>query len=110
MKAKSYPLGGIALLDFVEKRFGLLSGIFGGVGGRAKDFPGRVKLLLYNRLTEAVSVHRIPEAYPGEVYEPLGLKRKPSERSLYRALEGVDKGFQFFSEISALTPGVWFAQ
>ncbi len=62
MKSTSFPLGGTALLDFVEKRFGLLSSVFGDAGCMSKDFSGRVKLLLYNRLTRAVSVHRTLDA------------------------------------------------
>jgi transposase len=98
MKAQTIPLGGITLLDKVEKDFGLISGVFGGVTGKAKDFTARVKLLLYNRLTYAVSVHRILETYPAEVLELLGFGEDASERSLYRALETVGMGFPILLE------------
>jgi len=59
--AKTLPLGGITLIDKVEKDFGLISKVFSRISNRAKDLEARVKLLLYNRLTQAVSVHRILE-------------------------------------------------
>jgi len=79
------------LLDKAEKDFGLISGIFDGVTKKAKNFEGRVKVLLNNRLTHGVSVHRILDTYPEECFERLGLKKKPAERSLYRAIEHVGK-------------------
>jgi len=85
--AKTLPLGGITLIDKVEKDFGLISKVFSRISNKAKDLEARVKLLLYNRLTHAVSVHRILETYPEEVFQILGFRRKPSERSLYRTLE-----------------------
>jgi len=78
-------------LDKAEKDFGLISGIFDGVTKKAKNFKGRVKVLLNNRLTHGVSVHQILDTYPEECFERLGLKEKPGERSLYRAVEQVGK-------------------
>jgi len=98
MKANTLSLGGIALLDKADKDFGLVSGIFGGVAGRIEDFAGRVKLLLYNRLSFAVSVHRILETYPGEALELLGIKAEISERSLYRTLELVGRCYPLLME------------
>ena len=48
MKNTSISLGGILLIDKVEKSFDIFSEIFSGVGGKAKDFIGCVKLHLYN--------------------------------------------------------------
>jgi transposase len=98
MKSTTIPLGGIALLDKAEKDFGLLSGIFGGITKKAKDFEGRIRLLLYNRLTHGVSVHRILDTYPSDTFELLGIKRDPSERSLYRAVEQVGKCYPVLLE------------
>lgn len=86
------------MIDKAEKDFGLVSGVFDGISERVKDFKARVKLLLYNRLTHAVSVHKILETYPGEVHELLGFKDKPSERSLYRTLETIGKCFPILVE------------
>ena len=90
MESTAFSLGGIALLDKVEKDFGLISGIFDGVTKKARNFRGRVKALLYNRLTHAVSVHQVLSTYPGECFEQLGMKQRPSERALYRAVEQVE--------------------
>ena len=98
MKSTTIPLGGISLIDKVEKDFGLISGIFGKISGKAKDMEAKVKLLLYNRLTYAVSVHRILDAYPDEAYELLGFKKAPSERSLYRTLEIIGKNHAILLE------------
>jgi transposase len=98
MKANTFSLGGVSLIDKVEKDFGLISGVFGGVSDRARDFVGRVKLLLYNRLTFAVSVHRILETYPAELFELLSMENEPSERSLYRTLELVGKCYPVLME------------
>ena len=58
-----------------------------------------MKLLLYNKLTHSVSVHRILEIepYPEEVLEYLGIG-KVSERSLYRVLEIIGKTFPLLLE------------
>jgi transposase len=98
MKANTFSLGGISLIDKVEKDFGLVSGVFEGVTKKAKDFQGRVKLLLYNRLTHGVSIHQILETYPRESFELLGLKDEPSERSLYRTVEQVGKCYPILLE------------
>jgi hypothetical protein len=97
MKAQTLPIGGISLVDKVEKDFGLISGVFKDISAKV-NFEARVRLLLYNRLTYAVSVHRILEAYPSEVFELLGFKNDPSERSLYRTLEIVGKSFPILLE------------
>ena len=99
LKSKTFPLGGIALLDKVEKTFGALSKIFGDDNAyRAKNFIGRVKLLLHNKLTHNVSVHRILDTYPEEVFEYLGIKDNVSERSLYRTLETIGKSYPLLVE------------
>jgi hypothetical protein len=90
MNATTVSLGGMALLDKVEKDFGLISGVFEGVTKKARDFQGRVKLLLYNRSTHAVSVHKILDTYPGELFDLMGLD-DPSDRSLYRPVEQLGK-------------------
>ncbi len=93
MKNTSIPLGGILLIDKVEKSFDIFSEIFSGVGGKAKDFIGCVKLHVYNKLAHSVSTHQILETYPEGLASYLGLKEMPSERSLYRTLERIGKYF-----------------
>jgi transposase len=89
----SIPLGGIVLMEKVEKRFGVFSELFSGLGGKARDFLPCVKLHVYNKLTHSVSTHQIIRAYPEEIAEHLGMDDMPSERSLYRALERIGKYF-----------------
>ena len=67
MDNKSISLGGIVLIDKVEKRFGIFSELFSGLAGKSKDFTGCVKLQIYNKLTHSVSTHQILEAYPEEL-------------------------------------------
>lgn len=86
---KSISLGGIVLIDKVEKRFNVFSEIFSGLGGRTKNFVGCVKLHVYNKLTHSVSTHQMLETYSEEVAPYLGMQDMPSERSLYRTLERI---------------------
>jgi len=93
MKNTSISLGGIVLIGKVEKRFDVFSELFSGLGRRAKDFIGCVKLHTYNRLTHSVSTHQILETYPEEIAHYLGMEEMPAERGLYRTLERVGKCF-----------------
>lgn len=89
----SIPLGGIVLIEKVEKRFGVFSELFSSLGGKAKDFVPCVRLHVYNKLTHSVSTHQIVETYAEEITGYLGMYDMPSERSLYRALERVGRYF-----------------
>ena len=95
---KSISLGGIVLLDKVEKRFNVFSEIFSGIGRKTKGFVGCVKLHVYNKLTHSVSTHQILETYSEEVAPYLGMENMPSERSLYRTLERIGKQFPVLLE------------
>ena len=44
MNNKTYPLGGMAIIEKAEKTFGLFSRIFGGIEGNSKDFLPLVKV------------------------------------------------------------------
>ena len=90
---KTFPLGGIVMIEKVEKEFGLFSTIFKNLGGNAKDFIPLVELHAYNKLSHSVSVHQILNTYPRELMEQLGMKEKPSERTLYRTLERIGRSF-----------------
>lgn len=93
MENSSISLGGIVLIDKVEKRFNVFSEIFSGLGGKTKDLVGCVKLHVYNKLTHSVSTHQILETYSKELAPYLGMEDMPSERSLYRTLERIGKQF-----------------
>ncbi len=87
------PIGSISIVEKIEKDFGLVSGIFDGISGRSKEFKGIVKLLLVNRIEDAVSVHQILPTSSIERFELLGMKKAPSERSIYRCIEKVGRTF-----------------
>jgi hypothetical protein len=88
---KTFPLGGIVMIEKVEKEFGLFSNLFYGIGGDAKDFIPIVKYLVNNKLTFSVSVNQLLNTYPAELAMQLGMKQEPGERTLYRTLERVGK-------------------
>ncbi|HEC77253.1 MAG TPA: hypothetical protein ENI33_08380, partial [Thermoplasmatales archaeon] len=74
MKNITFPLGGIVIIDRVEKEFGLFSKIFGGIGGNMKDFIPLVKVHVNNRLTHSVATRQILKTYPIEAMNKLGVK------------------------------------
>ncbi len=98
MKNTSIPLGGIILIDKVEKGFDVFSKLFSGIGGRAKDFSGCVKLLVYNKVAHSVSINQILQTYPQELAPYFGMKEMPAERSLYRTPERIGRHFPILLE------------
>ncbi len=88
MKNITTPLGGICVVDKVEKDFGLISSVFGDVLG--PNDIGRVKILLNNRLTYSTSVNQIMSITPNETCELLDVG-KVSDRSLYRTIVKVGR-------------------
>jgi len=95
----SYPLGGIVMIEKVDKEFDLFSKLFSGIEGGAKDFIPLTKLFVHNKLTHSVSVRQILKTYPEELSEQLGMKDGPSERTLYRTLERIGKNFPIVFEM-----------
>ncbi len=92
------PLGSLSVIDKIESEYGLISGIFGKAGGRSRNFVGMVKLLLCNRMDDAVSVHQIlPMSYE-ERFGLLDINGSIAERSLYRALQKVGREFPILLE------------
>ncbi|MCL4375845.1 hypothetical protein M1394_03540 [Candidatus Marsarchaeota archaeon] len=75
----------------------LISGVFGKVGGRTRNFVGAVNPLC-NRTDNAVSVHQIPHMSSDERFVLLGIKEGISERPLYRALQKVGREFPILLE------------
>ena len=97
MKNITYPLGGIAIIDRVEKEFGLFSSIFKGIEGGMKNFLPLVKVHVNNKLTHSVSTHQILENYPMELIEKnLVVKGNVAERTLYKG----------FGEDRKILPGI----
>jgi len=98
LRNMSFSVGSIGVLQKMEKEYGLISGIFGNAPTRHKDFLGQVKLLLYNRLNESVSVHQIMPTSPSDLFEILGMATAPKERNLYRAVDIIGELFPFFMD------------
>ncbi len=92
------PLGSIILIDKVEKDFGMMSGIFGDMGGNTCNFIGATKLLLNNRMDNAVLVHQILPMSSDEIFELLGINGSILKRSLYRNLQKIGREFPIFLE------------
>jgi transposase len=91
----SIPLGGIVMLNKVEKHYGLFNHIFQGVEGKATSFIPLVKVLTCNKLSHAVSVLQINNTYPLEFMKQLGLDEKTGDRTIYRTLERIGTYFPF---------------
>jgi transposase len=95
----TFPIGNIVLLDRIKKDFGYFDFLFGKIGGKAKDFQKIVKSLIYNKLTDNVSINQIPNIYPNEAFEYLGLKETPAERTFYRTIERIGDKFEIILEL-----------
>lgn len=93
----SFSFGPIALLNNVEDKFNLLEILFMGLGGKAKTLKNSAKLFIYNKLAESISINRIQEVYPYELFEELGLN-EISNRTLYRNLERIGDNYKFLME------------
>ena len=60
------PLGGICMVDKIEKDFGLVSFVFKGIFN--KEDIGRAKILLNSKLTYTTSIHQILQTVTSEIY------------------------------------------
>ncbi len=87
------------MLDRIQKDYGYFDFMFGKIGGKATDFQDVVKSLMYNKLTENVSINQIPNIYSDEAFEYLGLEGTPAERTLYRTVERLGDNFEIFLEL-----------
>ena len=91
----TFPVGNMSLFGKVDKHYDFSNKLFGKIGGKAKDFVKYVKVLICNKLSHSVSVHQIPNVYPREAFELMGLTDTPSERKLYRTVESMGDKYQF---------------
>jgi len=90
----SFPLGGLAILDKIEKDYAFFSKLFKGLDLKMRDFIPYTKLHIFNKLSYSVSVNQILNTYPVELMDRLGFQNEPTDRSLYRLIETVGKNFQ----------------
>jgi len=94
----SFSFEPIALMNKVEKEFQFFETIFRGLGGKAKNLKESAKLFSYNKLAESISINKIRDIYPYELFEEIGFKKKTRERSLYRNLERIGNNYKFLME------------
>jgi transposase len=94
----TFPIGNIALVDKIDKNYGFFDSLFSGISGRFKDIVQYTKLLIYNRMGECVSVHKIKSIYPTETFGYLGFNGDPKERTINRTLERLGKKEPFILE------------
>ena len=95
----TFPIGNIVLIDRIKKDYGYFDFLFGKIGGKAKDFQKIVKSLIYNKLTDNVSINQIANIYPDETFEYFGLKETPAERNFYRTIERLGDKFDIILEL-----------
>ena len=94
----SFSFGPIALMNKIEKKFNFFEIIFRGLGGKAKNLKESAKLFSYNKLAESISINKIREIYPYELFAELGFDEKVSDRTLYRNLERIGNNCKFLME------------
>lgn len=83
------------MLDRIKKDYGYFYFILKEISGKAKDFQKIVKSLIYNKLTDNVSINQISNIYPEEAFQYLGLDEIPAERTFYRTIERLGDKFDF---------------
>ena len=91
----TFPIGAVALIDKADAQTGFFRAVFGGLGGRARDFIPCIKLLMANKLEESVAIHRLIDFTPKEKFDALGFSKLISDRTLNRTLERIGKNRQF---------------
>jgi hypothetical protein len=94
----TYSVGNLAVVDKVDGELsGYFQHVFGGIGGKSRDFIPMVKLFMYNRMGECLATNRFGD-YPLELFTALGFESKPGDRSFYRMIERVGKNYVFVLE------------
>jgi hypothetical protein len=56
----TFPIGNIVLLDRIKKDNGYFDFLLDKIDGKAKDFQKIVRSLIYNKLTDNVSINKSP--------------------------------------------------
>ena len=91
----TFGIGNVALIDKADASLGFFESVFGGIGGRARDFIPTVKLLMANKLEESIAIHRLLDFTPPEKLSILGFRQGISDRTLNRTLERMGEKGQF---------------
>lgn len=83
------------MIERVDNRFGLFDYVFSGLRNRGLDLVKAAKLFVYNHLSQKVSVNRVLDVYPEELFTRMLLFRKlPELRALYRAIKTIGINFE----------------
>ncbi len=91
----TFSIGNVALIDKVNEKFGIFDYLFSNLNCKAKNIKASAKLFAYNRLGDCVSINQITFVYPEELFQQLGYKNIPAERSLYRDLDRIGQRVPF---------------
>jgi lipoate-protein ligase A len=94
----SFNAGTLILINKIDREFNLFDSLFGNIKGKAKHFIESVKAFINNRLDKCTSLNQIIPTYPRELFESLGFKDSPKERTLYRDLERIGLNYKFVIE------------
>src|SRR3989344_624094 len=94
----SFNAGTLILINKINKEFNLFDSLFGNIKGKTKHFIESIKAFINNRLDKCVSLNQIIPNYPQELFECLGFKESPKERTLYRDLERIGLNYKFVIE------------
>jgi len=87
----SYNAGSLILIKRVDDRYKFFDFLFKDLTGKTKHLMESAKALINNRLDKCVSVNQIVRIYPRELFESLGFREPPKQRTLYRDLERIGK-------------------
>jgi transposase len=94
-KNVSFSMGNIALIDKVNAKFGFFSHLFSGFATKTAHIKESALLFCYNRLSKCVSLNQLTSVYPLDLFEYLGFKKQPKDRTLYRDLERIGLHHKF---------------
>lgn len=94
----TFSIGNLALIDKVDGKYRYFEYVFRDLCGKAKNLVSSTKLFVYNRLGDCAAVSRLSDVYPAELFDWLGFKTMPAERSLYRDLERLGEKYLFILE------------
>ena len=83
----AFSIGNLAVIEKADADFGFFKDVFRGVEGKAKSLIPSAKLLIYNRLGDCLSINRLGEFTPKELFSRLGAKEPISDRTNNRTLE-----------------------
>ena len=85
----SFNAGNLILIDKVNSKYNFFDLVFRGLIGKTKHLIESAKAFINNRLDKCVSINQITEVYPEELFNALGFKSTPKQRTLYRDLERI---------------------